>query len=137
MVDLKSFESKFLTEEDEWRVIGWLALKGSSWTNEIAETMEYDIETAKGLVRNLIKKNWIFRITIDENNPHVLVMCRLSELHSKGITQMKQFQQRNFYGLTLEGFEAYQKKFRGQKKRAKNAYIQYLNLMPLENDTLK
>ena len=121
------------SEEDEWRVIGWLALKGSSWTNEIAETLEYDLEAIKALIRTLLKREWIFRVTIDANNPSPFVMCRLSELHSKGITQMKQFEERNFYALTEEGFERYAIKFKGHHKRANNCYLRYVT--PIENNT--
>src|SRR3990167_1128005 len=124
---------KNFSESDEWRVIGWIALKGSSCTNEIADTLEYDLETMKSIIKSLLKKQWIFRITIDENNLSPFVMCRLSELHSKGITQMKQFQERNFYALTEKGFDAYMVKFKGQHKRANNCYLQYVT--PLEDNT--
>ncbi|MEK7661918.1 MAG: MarR family winged helix-turn-helix transcriptional regulator [Patescibacteria group bacterium] len=137
MEDIKSWFKA--SEDDEFRVLGWILLKGSSWTNEIADNLEYDLDSMKSIIKSMIKKDWIVRVTIDANAPSAYVMCRLSELHSKGIDKMERFQERNFYRVTETGLRAYWLKFKGQGKRINNCYMDEFDKMlsSLPNDNTK
>lgn len=132
-MDLSFSNKPSIGENDELAVLGWILLKGSSWTNEIANKFEYDIDSAKLILRRMLKKKLIRQFYPDPLYPQGLIACRITELQSKGIDTYGKVCERNWFCATLKGVQDYAEIQNGKGHRIEAAYLkEYTELRYVE-----